>query len=140
MRAVPAAASISDMVCSGAWGQLPRADRHAIFEAVVRMLDRIHAAGLAWRGISSRDIYPQRVSAGRWELWLIDCEGVHQARSRSVRECDLRKLERALRYDRADAATISLVREISGRTTALRQGRRSREPGADRRLVLSAHE
>ena len=49
--AVPAAASISDMVCSGAWGQLPRADRHAIFEAVVRMLDRIHAAGLAWRGV-----------------------------------------------------------------------------------------
>jgi len=114
VRAVPPPVSISDMVCSGTWAQLPRSDRHAIFEAVARMLDCIHAAGLAWRGISSRHIFPHRVSAGRWELWLIDCEGVHKARSRSVRERDLQKLERALRHDRADATTVAMVREVAG--------------------------
>jgi len=113
VRAVPPPASISDMVCSGAWSQLPRTDRRAIFEAVARTLARIHAAGLAWRCISSRHIFPHRVSAGRWELWLIDCEGVHRARSLTVKERDLRKLERALRHDRADAATVALVREAS---------------------------
>ncbi len=114
LRAVPPPASISDMVLSGTWAQLPRHDRHAIFEAVARVLDQIHDAGLAWRCISSRHIFPQRVAAGRWELWLIDCEGVHKARSRSVKERDLRKLERALRHDRADAATLALVRECIG--------------------------
>ena len=95
LRAVPPPASISDMVLSGTWARLPCHDRHAIFEAVSRVLDQIHDAGLAWRCISSRHIFPQRVAAGRWELWLIDCEGVHKARSRSVKERDLRKLERA---------------------------------------------
>jgi hypothetical protein len=114
LRAVPPPASISDMVLSGTWCQLPRHDRHAIFEAVARVLDQIHDAGLAWRCISSRHIFPQRVAAGRWELWLIDCEGVHKARSRAVKERDLRKLERALRHDRADAATLALVRECTG--------------------------
>jgi hypothetical protein len=114
LRAVPPPASISDMVLSGTWVQLPRHDRHAIFGAVARVLDQIHDAGLAWRCISSRHIFPQRVAAGRWELWLIDCEGVHKARSRSVKERDVRKLERALRHDRADAATLALVRECTG--------------------------
>lgn len=118
VRAVPPLASISEMVCSGAWVQLPRIDRHAIFDAVARMLDDIHAAGLAWRGISSRHIFPQRVSASRWELWLNDCEGVHRARSRSTKERDLRKLERALRQDRADAATVALVRQAIGETSS----------------------
>ena len=113
LRAVPPPASISDMVLSGTWAQLPRHDRHAIFEAVARVLDQIHDAGLAWRCISSRHIFPQRVGAGRWELWLIDCEGVHRARSQSVENRDLRKLERALRHDRADAATLALVRECA---------------------------
>ena len=130
LRAVPPPASISDMVLSGAWAQLPRHDRHAIFDAVARVLDQIHDAGLAWRCISSRHIFPQRIGAGRWELWLIDCEGVHRARSRSVKERDLRKLERALRHDLADPATVALVRECAsshGRSaevvTAPRQSR-----------------
>lgn len=113
LRAVPPPVSISEMVASGAWAQLPRRDRHAIFEAVALMLDKMHDAGLAWRCISSRHIFPQRVAAGRWELWLIDCEGVHKSRSRTVKERDLRKLERALRHDRADAATLALVRECA---------------------------
>jgi hypothetical protein len=118
VREVPPPASLSEMVCGGVWAQLPVTDRHAIFEAVSRMVDRIHAAGLAWRGISSRHIFPQRLSTGRWELWLIDCEGVHRARSRATKERDLRKLERALRHDRADAATVALVRDALGQVAA----------------------
>jgi hypothetical protein len=113
LRAVPPPASVSEMIVTGMWAQLPRDDRQAIFHAVARVLDRIHDAGLAWRGISSRHIFPQRIAAGRWELWLIDCEGVHKARARSVKDRDWRKLERALRHDRADAATLALVRECA---------------------------
>jgi len=118
VREVPPPVSLSEMVCRGTWAQMPVTDRHAIFEAVSRMIDRIHSSGLAWRGISSRHIYPKRLATGRWELWLIDCEGVHKARSRSVKERDLRKLERALRHDRADAATVALVRKATGRMNA----------------------
>ncbi len=113
VREVPPPASLSELVCSGVWAQMPVTDRHAIFGAIARTIDRIHAAGFAWRGISSRHIYPQRLATGRWELWLIDCEGVHPARSKSSKERDLRKLERALRHDRADAATVALVRDAS---------------------------
>jgi hypothetical protein len=115
IRAVPPPYSISEMICRGIWSELPRTDRQAIFDAVARVLDRIHEAGLAWRCISSRHIFPHRLAAGRWELWLIDCEGVHRAHSRSVKERDIRKLERALRHDQADSATISLVREAGDR-------------------------
>ena len=111
VREVPPPASLSEMVCSGLWAKLSLTDRHAIFDAIARIIDRIHAAGFAWRGISSRHIYPQRLATGRWELWLIDCEGVHRARSKSDKERDLRKLERALRHDRADAATLALLRQ-----------------------------
>lgn len=114
LRAVPPPASLSDMLTGGTWAQLPRVERQAIFEAVARTLDRIHDAGLAWRGISSRHIFPHRISAERWDLWLIDCEGVHKARSRFDKQRDLRKLERALRHDQADAATIALVRGTTG--------------------------
>lgn len=117
IREVPPPASLSEMVCSGVWTRLPVTDRYAIFEAIARMVERIHAAGFAWRGISSRHIYPQRLPTGRWELWLIDCEGVHPTRSKSSKERDLRKLERALRHDRADAATVALVRSRSAAQT-----------------------
>jgi hypothetical protein len=124
VREVPPPISLSEMVCSGVWTRLPITDRCAIFEAIARMIERIHAAGFAWRGISSRHIYPQRLPSGRWELWLIDCEGVHPARSRSAKERDLRKLERALRHDRADAATVALVRDRStGQAHAATQAR-----------------
>jgi hypothetical protein len=113
VREVPPPASLSEMVCNGVWAQLPVTDRHAIFETIARMVERIHAAGFAWRGISSRHIYPQRLASGRWELWLIDCEGVHRTRSKSSKERDFRKLERALRHDRADAATLTLLRDAS---------------------------
>jgi hypothetical protein len=113
VREVPPPTSLSELVCSGVWAKMPVTDRHAIFGAIARTIERIHAAGFAWRGISSRHVYPQRLATGRWELWLIDCEGVHRARSKSAKERDLRKLERALRHDRADAATIELVRNSS---------------------------
>jgi hypothetical protein len=113
VREVPPPSSLSDLVCRGVWAQMSVPDRHAIFGAIARTIERIHAAGFAWRGISSRHIYPQRLATGRWELWLIDCEGVHRARSKADKERDLRKLERALRYDRADAATVALVRDAS---------------------------
>jgi hypothetical protein len=113
VREVPPPASLSELVCSGVWAKMPVTDRHAIFGAIARTIERIHSAGFAWRGISSRHIYPQHLATGRWELWLIDCEGVHRARSKSAKERDLRKLERALRHDRADAATIELVRNAS---------------------------
>ncbi len=110
VREVPPPASLSQMVCTGVWAQLPVTDRHAIFETIARMIERIHADGFAWRGISSRHIYPQRLATGRWELWLIDCEGIHRTRSKATKERDLRKLERALRHDRADATTLALIR------------------------------
>ena len=47
VREVPPPASLSEMVCSGLWAKLSLTDRHAIFDAIARIIDRIHAAGFA---------------------------------------------------------------------------------------------
>ena len=126
LRAVPPPASISDMVLSGTWAQLPRHDRHAIFEAVARVLDQIHDAGLAWRVHFVAAHFPA-TRGGRPLGTVADrLRRRSQARSRSVKDRDLRKLERALRHDRADAATLALVRECAGpRSRSADRGDRS---------------
>lgn len=126
IREIPAPASISDMLCDGTWKQLADSERHSLLQCVVSALARIHSAGFGWRGISSRHIYPlrnsaQRETTERWDVWLIDCEGVHRARSSSVADRDFDKLERSLRADGADATILAVLHEIraDSRATSL---------------------
>jgi hypothetical protein len=112
VRGVPPRASISDMVRSGAWSALAVEQKRSILQCVFETLGRIHAGGLGWRGSCSRHVYPQVGAEGGWQLWLIDCEGIHRARSRAVFERDWKKFARSLEIDGADAVTFELIDAI----------------------------
>jgi hypothetical protein len=120
LLAVPPPVCLSDMILQGSWLHLPSDDRHSILEEVARTLYRIHASGWAWRSISTRHIYPQRKIGGGWELWLIDCEGVHRAGSVKILDRDFRRFLRALSHDGADRHTLDVMREIAARTGSLK--------------------
>jgi hypothetical protein len=112
IREIPAPASISDMLCDGTWKQLSDSERHSLLKSVVAAFAPIHTAGFGWRGTSSRHVYPLRNAAAGWDVWLIDCEGVHPARSSSVVDRDFDKLERSLRADGADGTMLAILREL----------------------------
>jgi hypothetical protein len=122
LNAVPPAASLSDMILEGSWLRLSASDRRRILEVCARTVWRIHSSGWAWRSISTRHVFPERISAGDWDLWLIDCEGVHRvhrAGSPAILDRDFRRFLRALEHDRADAGTIEMMREIVARLPPL---------------------
>jgi hypothetical protein len=129
LKAVPPPASVSDMILDGSWLTLPGNDREAILRELARTLVRIHGSGWAWRSISTRHVFPQRDAGGGWELWLIDCEGVHRARSAKLLLRDLRRFIRALIHDRADDQTVDTMRSIASQFLtggAANEGVRSR--------------
>lgn len=109
VRAVPPSHSLDEMLQNGAWGRLAAEERDSLLDAVVAALGTIHAAGLGWRGTTSRHFFPELDESGRWKLWLIDCEGVHGRATRRTVERDYRKLRRAMRESGADGATLELL-------------------------------
>jgi hypothetical protein len=113
IKAVPPPASLSDMILDGSWLSLPLEDRSLILEEVARALCRMHKSGWAWRSISTRHVFPQRTGRNGWDIWLIDCEGVHRARSTEMLHRDFRRFLRALAHDRADEQTSEMMRTIS---------------------------
>ncbi len=111
VAAVPAPRSIDEMLADGSWNALPSADRAAILDVVVSTLSQIHAAGMGWRGASSRHYFPERRPDGTWTAWLIDCEGVHGfARRRTFRR-NYERLSRSFRESGADEATLAELRK-----------------------------
>jgi hypothetical protein len=99
--------SLDDLIRSGHWRQLAAADRESILDEAVALLRRIHAAGLAWRGVCTRHFFPEQVD-GVWKHWLIDLEGVHRRGHNSMSR-DYSKLHRAMRYSGADSETIRML-------------------------------
>jgi hypothetical protein len=120
LRAVPPPVCLSDMILQGSWLHLASDDRQSILEEIARTLCRIHAAGWAWRSISTRHIFPQRKIGGGWDLWLIDCEGVHRAGSARILDRDFRRFLRALSHDGADEQTLDAMRKLASKLCSIR--------------------
>jgi hypothetical protein len=135
LRAVPPPACLSEMILDGSWLRLPQEDRHSILEEVARTLCTIHEAGWAWRSVSTRHIFPHRTSRGSWELWLIDCEGVHGARSPEILDRDFERLLRALSHDRADEQTLDTMRKLATRSAKRRDLSGENRLGTGRRAA-----
>jgi len=132
VKAVPPPASLSDMILDRSWLGLPLEDRREILCEVARTLSRIHGGGWAWRSISTRHIFPQRDIRGNWQIWLIDCEGVHRARSVTLLQRDFRRFIRALVHDKADDNTLELAQTIGSQlATAKPSGRGGSRSKAD---------
>jgi hypothetical protein len=115
LKAVPPPASLSDMILDGGWLRLPVDDRRLILAEFARALSRIHDSGWAWRSISTRHVFPQRNANAGWDVWLIDCEGVHRSRSSDLLHRDFQRFMRALSHDRADEQTIGMMRSIGSK-------------------------
>ncbi len=131
VRRVPPRFSLDEMLRNGDWRRLPYEDKQDLAESIIDVMHRIHRAGLGWRGTGTRHFFPERTPAGRWQLWLIDCEGVHrQATLRSMLR-DYRKLHRSLEISGANRPTLELFQELT--EAALRTPSSGRErPGAGR--------
>lgn len=80
ISAVPPRFSLQDMHRNGAWDDLQPSEQESLLVEMVRVMRRIHRAGLGWRGVCTRHFFPETDADGRWKLWLIDCEGVHRRR------------------------------------------------------------
>ena len=112
VRRVPPRFSLDEMLRNGDWRRLPQDEQQALAESIIDVMHRIHRAGLGWRGTCTRHFFPERTPAGRWQLWLIDCEGVHrQATLRSMLR-DYRKLYRSLGNLRRESADVGAISKV----------------------------
>lgn len=117
ISALPPSESLAERLLKGDWQRLPRDRQLAELDAVMCVMDTIHAAGLRWRGASTRHFFFELSKAGPPTPWLIDCEGVQRGGTRRDVVRDLQKLWRAFRETGADAHTLAhLTHEIERRT------------------------
>lgn len=116
VRAVPPLHSVDQMLQNGSWWELDDERRSSLLSAMITVMRTIHAAGIGWRGSSSRHFYPQWQPTDGWKLWLIDCEGVHRKWSNRIVERDCRKLWRAMRESGADSDTLTELQSLIDRT------------------------
>ena len=121
IKAVPARESVDSLLQSGRWDALPRQHREAILDAIIESTRSIHAAGLAWGGISCRHYFPLFQDDQTCTTWLIDLESVHVRNSRRIIQRNYDKLCRSMHKAGADAATLSQLqsridRVLSGRS------------------------
>lgn len=110
IRAVPPPHSIHDLLQDGSWQAMDEASRHALASAIAAVPGAIHRARLAWAGIASKHLFPERLPDGSWRIWLIDCEGVHRDPSGRSRTRDHRKLHTSLTRSGADEEMLGLLK------------------------------
>jgi Lipopolysaccharide kinase (Kdo/WaaP) family len=80
LKEVPVPYSFHELVVNGSWGKFPRVQKSLFIDKMLETIQTIHSAGFAWRGASSKHFYPVWNENNFWDVWLIDCEGVHKGR------------------------------------------------------------
>lgn len=109
VRAIPPTASVFDMLQSGEWSQLETGRRQQVLRGIANVMRTIHSAGLGWRGTSVGHFYPQTMANGGWNMWVIDCEGVHRSATQRTFERDDRKLMKSFELAGADEETRTML-------------------------------
>jgi hypothetical protein len=107
VREVPPPYSVDEMLQNGEWDRLTADQHSAILVEMNSIMRTIHTAGIGWRGASSRHFYPQLQADGSWNIWLIDCEGVHRRWSQKIIDRDYNKLYRALKESQASPKILA---------------------------------
>jgi len=109
VRAVPPSTSLFELLQRGEWAQMESVDRQQILRAIAKVMRTIHSAGLGWRGTSAGHFYPEISREGEWNMWLIDCEGVHRGAAQKTIDRDDRKLLRSFELAGANEETLSML-------------------------------
>ncbi len=125
MKRVRPQFSLDEMINNQQWHQLSQDDQAGLLEGVVEVMQRIHQAGLGWRGTCTRHFFPEKTSQGRWQFWLIDCEGVHRHLTRKAIVRDYRKLNRALAISGAEESTLQFFQRLTDRAQTILTARKS---------------
>lgn len=76
LKEVPVPDCFHDWVASGKWSELPRFQKSLLLDKMIETVQTIHHAGYGWRGASTKHFYPSLNENNRWDVWIIDCEGV----------------------------------------------------------------
>lgn len=75
-RAVPGKQPLNQLLANGLLADIDHTEMVALVRELVRIIDRIHNAGIGWRSMDIKHFYPVQQEDGSWRIWLIDCEGV----------------------------------------------------------------
>jgi hypothetical protein len=108
-RAVPAPDSLHDLIVEGRFAQLSSQGRSTLASAIVSVIRQIHAAGLGWGSMEAWHFYPRRMPDSRWQIWLIDGEGVHRLTSRGEIGSDRAKFLNSLARCHPDEGWMRLI-------------------------------
>lgn len=91
-QAAPPARDLLEMVENRELDTLSSTARQALAREMAMISNRIRDAGMSWRSLEPKHMFPRREPDGRWRIWLIDCEGVRtRATARQIAD-DRRKL------------------------------------------------
>ena len=112
MSAVPASRSFTEWIRLGDVGRLDPFARRRLVAALADLSDRLSSNGLRWRSMKAKHIYPVPLANDRWQLWLIDCEGVRSKATGRQQRRDRRVLVKSLLTAGADAAFLSAVESV----------------------------
>ena len=111
VRAVPPEESLERLIWDGFVKRLPLSDHRALAAEVAQVLHRVHRAGLTWRGMEAKHLYPERLEDGAWRIWLIDCCGAYTNATDRDRKRDRWKLLHYMEREGADEEFLRIVRE-----------------------------
>jgi hypothetical protein len=109
VQSLPCQQHLGGLIREGLLQRLELPARSALIEAVVGTIERIHGAGLGWRGMESKHFYPRLEPDGAWQIWLLDCEGVHRRATRGDVRHQREKFVRKLRAVQADDDFIAEI-------------------------------
>lgn len=85
------------MITSETWSTLTHAQKSLLIDKVLDTIQTIHSAGLAWRSTSSKHFYPSWDANKLWNVWLIDCEGVHKGTNLKSYQQNYKKLIKSMK-------------------------------------------
>ena len=95
-RAVPGKQPLNQLLANDFLSDIGHKAMIALARELVRIIDRIHHAGIGWRSMDIKHFYPVQQEDGSWRIWLIDCEGVFQPAKERHIERERRSVLRAI--------------------------------------------
>jgi len=107
LEQIPPRSSLQELLSSPRWNRFRKRQQLALIDELTAMVARIDAAGLFWKGLACKHIFPRLRADHSWELWLIDCEGVKRRPAKQTLTAQLRKLQQDLRRCNAEETFVS---------------------------------
>ena len=110
-QSLPCEENLGEGIRDGLLERIKLSRRATLIAALVETIERIHGAGLGWRGMEAKHFYPESRPGDGWRVWLLDCEGVHHRVTRRDIRRQREKFVRKLREVRAEEGFVEEIRQ-----------------------------